>query len=355
MKTSEKKSDSTKRSEALVFPSAMIEKWIEDSRLPRILTVFLLPIIMVVLFVVAFILEYGFTQLPSMDILRTTMLFPLFTAYILLYSQILKKKRDKALASFRPVVLIKDNEYSSIVAKAALFSPRGQILALTIGLLAGLIISGFDWFSSISWISIYGFIVSIVLYILIGWWIYYTLAGTRLFTKLQGCSLDIDIFDLAPLKPIASWSLSLTLMYALGITLSIVMIPHFKLNFITIFTFGVYILAAALVFFLNLAGAHRIIIDAKQRELAVVQRGITSVSEALKEKAVISNINKTKEYLDTFQAWIVYEKRINEVPDWPYTVDIKRNLVISTLLPVIVMVLKGLLSKFVNQLSSIIP
>ena len=49
-------------------------------------------------------------------------------------------------------------------------------------------------------------------------------------------------------------------------------------------------------------------------------------------------------------AWLAYEKRIQEAPEWPYTTDIMRNLLVSTLLPMAVFMIRMLLLEAVRQL-----
>ena len=41
------------------------------------------------------------------------------------------------------------------------------------------------------------------------------------------------------------------------------------------------------------------------------------------------------------------QKRVKALPDWPYTVDIRRNLALSSLLPAAVGFARGLLQRFV--------
>ncbi len=43
---------------------------------------------------------------------------------------------------------------------------------------------------------------------------------------------------------------------------------------------------------------------------------------------------------------MTYEKRVEEVPEWPYTADIRRNLVLSTLLPLAVWLARELVLDF---------
>ena len=54
--------------------------------------------------------------------------------------------------------------------------------------------------------------------------------------------------------------------------------------------------------------------------------------------------------LDSFTAWVTYENRVEEVPEWPYTADIGRNLVLSTLLPLAVWLVREVVLELLKRL-----
>ena len=55
-----------------------------------------------------------------------------------------------------------------------------------------------------------------------------------------------------------------------------------------------------------------------------------------------SGLQGTEELSTNLNAWLSYERRIKEVPDWPYTASILRSLIASTAVPAAVYVFKVL-------------
>jgi len=53
--------------------------------------------------------------------------------------------------------------------------------------------------------------------------------------------------------------------------------------------------------------------------------------------------------LASITAWEAQQKRVKALPEWPYTVDIKRNLVLSSLLPAVVGFARGLLPELLQR------
>jgi hypothetical protein len=185
---------------------------------------------------------------------------------------------------------------------------------------------------------------------LLGWFIYSSLSGTRLFAQLHHHALDINIFDLGSLEPIGRWSLGIALSYIGGITLSLLFIPRFTPTIETIILYGTLTLTPVLVFFLNMLSTRRAIVAAKRHKLNMVRDNLAAASQALEERAAKGQVEDVEAQLDCIAAWVTYEKRVKEVPEWPYTADIKRNLVLSLLLPLAAYMIQGVLFELLLRL-----
>jgi hypothetical protein len=138
---------------------------------------------------------------------------------------------------------------------------------------------------------------------------------------------------MALLEPIGHWSLGVALSYVGGNTLSLIFLPRPALIVETAIIYGVLSLTPVLVFFLNMVSARRIVVSAKRQELKTVRASLVAASRALKEKAAHGDPEDMSALLDRFTAWVAVEKRVREVPEWPYTAGIRRSLVVSSLLP----------------------
>jgi len=187
---------------------------------------------------------------------------------------------------------------------------------------------------------------------LIGLSIYSSMAGTKLFTELSRYPLNVSVYDLASLEPIARWSLGETLAYIIGITLSLLFLPREAFLeievIITIYT--PLTLTAVVAFFLNMRSVHGDMVESKMRELTVVRGNLMALSQTLKERTAQGQIEDTQELLSCIKAWTAHEKWVRELPEWPYTAAIKRNLVLSLLLPGAVGIIREAFSGLLRRL-----
>jgi hypothetical protein len=99
-----------------------------------------------------------------------------------------------------------------------------------------------------------------------------------------------------------------------------------------------------------MVSARRIVVSAKRQELRIVRASLVAASRALKEKAAQGDPEDMSALLDRFTAWVAVEKRVREVPEWPYTAGIRRSLALSLFLPIAVGVSQALLTDVVLRL-----
>jgi hypothetical protein len=166
---------------------------------------------------------------------------------------------------------------------------------------------------------------------------------------------DLNIFNLESLEPIARWSLGIALTLIGGITLSLlVSVPGIALNlFMNLQGFIIYgslITATILVFFLNMYSTHRAIVRAKTQELKGVSLNLAKISNTLKDRAERTRTVAPEELSSAITSWVTYEKRIKEVPEWPYTSQIRRNLLVSIFLSIVAFILPWMLRGVLFQI-----
>jgi hypothetical protein len=260
---------------------------------------------------------------------------------------VLKRLRDRAIAAFRPLVPLDDGDFQRLLAEAPLFNRRREWLAVAIGVVGGLLLMR-PWggvFPSF-WLKLYGVLLVGLLYGVSGWFIYVSLAGTRLFDKLRDHASNVNAFELKSLEPIAHWSLGIALAYVGSMTFSLLLtFPYLTLSAEPIIGYGTSVLVTVAVFFLNMMSTHRIMVEAKDRELKLVRDNLVAASEALQQRTAQGGAEDLGPLADFVDTWLVYEKRVEAVPEWPYTTAIIRNLVLSLLLPGVVGFAQGALSQ----------
>jgi uncharacterized membrane protein len=337
--------------------STLLEKLLEQSRLsPFQLTVAVELVLISFLVGTAYLA--GVTNGPfDSSFWRGNLVWPAVIAYALLTTPVSRWLRNGAIEAFRPLVPLDDDEFRRMLAEASIFKRRREWLAASIGAgsisLLGVVTT--DWASiepSMWPLAVYGLLAGGVTCGLIGLAIYSSTAGAQLFTELSRYPLNVNIFDLASLEPIARWSLGTTLTYIGGITLSLLFLPReaFQAVELMIVIYLPLTLTAVVVFFLNISTVHGDMVEAKKRELNMVRDNLMALSQALKERTARGEIENPQDLLDAIKAWTAHEEWIRGLPEWPYTAAIKRNLVLSLFLPGVVGIVREALSGFLRNL-----
>jgi hypothetical protein len=102
---------------------------------------------------------------------------------------------------------------------------------------------------------------------------------------------------------------------------------------------------AVFLFFGSLLGAHRVMVHSKEQELKFVRSSLLTAYLELKERPKHEQPAAVSDLHDSVTSWLACEKRIKEAPEWPYTADTLRSLLISLLLPIIAAVIAEILTR----------
>jgi hypothetical protein len=282
---------------------------------------------------------------------RVLLIQPAIIIYILLLSPFMQRAREGVIAGLRPIVQLTDEEFERLVAEESRLNPRSELIAVSIGALVG-------WFMRIGmaigvdspWVQAYQTIATVLMYAAIAWVIYGAVAGTGLYRALLRQPLEVDIFDISPFEPIGRESVLVSVAFIIGATLAMLfsITGEFVLEFESFVVYIFFACVAVLVFFLNLRDTHRVLADAKQRELDLAQTRISQAYQALKHEA------RDREAIQAIavemDAWIACKERLGKTRTWPYNTEIIRNLLISTLMPMGIAALRRLGTVLLNSI-----
>ena len=344
-----------------ISPSTLLEELIDQSRLSERQMAAVVGLVLILFLVGAAYLAGVLSDPFDIDFWRAGLLYPAIIMYILGSLPILRRLRDNAIESYRPLVELDDDDFERLLAEAPMFNRRLEWLALCSGVVVGLLLLRPCDYTGLSrtWSSLGARSEWLVLYVLIagGLWsgllglgVFSSLASIRLFNRFQQHKVDINIFDLKPLEPIGHWSLGIALVFIGGSVLSLLFFPQPTPNVETLVLYSMLILTPVLVFFLNMLSTRQAIVAAKKLKLDMARENLATASQALEAVGAKDQTALTKAQLDSIAAWVTYEKRVKEVPEWPYTSEIRRNLALSTLLPLAVWFLQQLANDFLNRL-----
>lgn len=318
-------------------PVTRLEKWVRWLSQPRALAG--LALLFVLLLAGAVYLDEMPQLLLEGGFLRRALLSPAIFLYTLFVSRALTRYSDRAIIAFRSLLIIEDDDFEHLVLESSPENPQREWVAIAVGVIFALTMSGpLDWSSREGiWIEIYNLFCNILMLAILAWVSYKSLAETRLLSELHRQPLEIDIFDPTPLEPVARQSLATSLAFLGGITLSVLLLPsrEWLLSVPSIILYSSLILVSVLVFFVTMNDTHQVMAETKECELRQIRRNLSAAYRELKERAAEGRLQDMEALSDSITAWLSYEKRIEEAPEWPYTTDTLRNLLVSTLLPVV--------------------
>ncbi len=327
------------------LPALVFEKWMDRSRLSHRQLAGATTLMLLLLLAVAAYLDGALDAAFNLEFWRSASMYPGIIAYILWIQPPARRLRDAAILALRPLVRLDDEDFYLLVAREPLFDQRRQVLGFAFGALAVLLFR--PWESLPSWLMLWQLLAGGLMFGLLGWLVYTSLVSNRLGSDWQ-ISEDINVFELQRLQPIARWSLGSALAYIGGITLSLVFAGRFVLDLANVLIYGVLTLAALVVFFSNMMSTHRMMVEAKDRELGRVSRRLVALSEALRREAGQGK-SEQMVVLINLSLWRAYEKQVEELPEWPYTDEIRRSLLASMLLPLAAYIVPALLLQVLQR------
>lgn len=268
---------------------------------------------------------------------RGILVQPVIITYILIVSPGLSRVEIEVRRSFQALLLLEEDNTTSLLNSTGNMKPAREILALSIGILFGV---GFTFISTdglpaISWIFLEWILANSIMYGLLAWTIYGSIAGSRMTTALLRQPLRIDPFDISPFEPIGRHSLLIALVFAGGLIISLVFVginPELlrRLEFWLVYL--PLLLIPILIFFATMQPTHRILAAAKERELKIVQghfdRSCRELLQALDNRSYARNLSSE------ITALSVYISRLQAARTWPYNTTMLRTLFFSVLIPV---------------------
>jgi hypothetical protein len=322
--------------EANIAP-ALVNEWVERSGLPWPRVTVALGVALVLLLFSVEYLAYGALPNPFGREFLERLEEPAVILYTVLAYRFLERLGQDAIQAFRSLLAQDDVDFDQLLARISPIARRREWLAVGIGVVAGLLLNRpWNWGPNYWW-KLWGTLVTVLVFGLIGGIVYRSLAESRLVSVLHLQPLHIDIFDPMPLEPVARFSLGITLTYLGGVTMSVLFNPDPQelLTIKSIIIYGSIILVAVLVFFLGMVSTHRVMAEAKERELAIVRRNLSAGYGEWKVRDANGQMHDMEALSYAITAGLAYEKRIEDAPEWPYTTATLRNLAVSILLPVL--------------------
>jgi hypothetical protein len=302
--------------------------------------------VLLLLLILATFLDGAINDLSTWRFWQNNLEGPVVIIYILVVHVFMWRLRERAIQVFRPLLLLDEDDFNRLAAKTSAPNRRREWTSVLIGVGFVVVLGqpwNLGWGSGELWWSVYLVITGSLMNGLLAWLIYDTLTGVFRINRLSRRDLKLDIFNTELLTPIARWSLGISLAFVGGISLSLVFgTQESLLRWQSITMYVILVCVTGLIFFLSMWSTHGAMARVKRRELQLVQQHLRVASSKLKERAADGRLGRMEELSSTITAWVSYERRIKESPEWPFDAGIIRRLMASTLAPVAVFLIKVL-------------
>jgi hypothetical protein len=280
---------------------------------------------------------------------RALAVAPMVILYIILVAPFMSRADRQAMAALRRLLPVSAEEFDRLSNRGAYVRPSGEILAAATGAAFGLVMVGLSNLGTagFSWRLLYLWISTVAQFALLAWTIYVSIAGARMTAALHRLPMQINLFDATAFEAVGRQSLLLALVFAGGITLSLLFQTP-RAEDLRLLQFWIVYLPPALapvaVFFLNMLPTHRILAAAKQRELDETHRSMLQAYRASQQRLAAgqSDADGVAEATLLF----AYEQRLRDARTWPYNTTMLRTIFLSGLVPVATSIIQRLWARF---------
>jgi hypothetical protein len=280
----------------------------------------------------------GGRSLPSnWNYWRAGLIYPLILIYIMVIYPFVQRLSDQAVQSIIPFLKIEKDSLGIFGKEHSLGKHRGEWVALAVGILFIISLTQ-PWQGIRLWMDLYALFTGIIMFGVLAWLIYLGISNTRYLTRLSQ-KMDLDIFNIEALIPVARWSLSESGAFIGGIVISIALqSPENILHWQVLVIYLILVGSTIAIFFMSLWGTHVKIHHVKQAELDYAVENLTAASRKLKQPAGEDPSN----FYYAVAAWGIYERKIREIREWPYNTGIIGRLILSAIAPGAVYLIKVL-------------
>jgi hypothetical protein len=237
-------------------------------------------------------------------------------------------------------LLLPEKQRGKIINDITSYNRRNEWLALFLGAVFAVALSQ-PWSWIRGWLETYTLVTTILMFCLLGWLIYNGSISTYRIAQINHQQLELDIFNVGRLLPVAHWSLGISFAFIGGITISVLFQPWENLLTVqNLIIYSILICVTIILFFMSMWSTHQAMVGAKKRELVMVQKHLADARSKLKEQTTKGIVDGIDKMYSAVAAWGIYERQIIETREWPYNAGIIRRLVVSVLFPSLVYLAK---------------
>jgi hypothetical protein len=321
---------------------------VRRSRLPWYCAIAVITAVLLLFLVLAAYLDGFFVDLSKWSLWQDYLDGLVLTIYILMVYPLVWQWWRRAVQALQQLLPKDEGESSQLVTESPT-KRRWEWLAMLIGVALWVSLQqpwSWTWWSNRLWLSVYDIVTQTILFGVLGWLIYNSLTGSQYLGRLSRKQLNLDIFSPGLLMPIARSSLSVSLAFIGGISLSMVFQTQESFRrWDNIIIWAVLVCVTVLLFFLSMWSIHSAMVKDKSRKMALANKHLSEASHKLEERTLRGQLEGLDKLSSTISAWGNYERLIQRAPVWPFNAAIIRRLAASTVVPFVVYLIRALVGK----------
>jgi hypothetical protein len=321
---------------------------VRRSCLPWYWAIAIITVVFLIFLILAAYLDGLFLDLSKWNLWRDYLDGPILTIYILMVYPFVWQWWRQAVQAVQQLLLEDQGEFSQVTTESAT-KRHWEWVAMLVGIILWVSLQqpwGWTWWPNRPWLSIYDIVTQIILFGVLGWLVYSSLAGSQHLSRLSRKQLNLDIFNPGLLTPIARSSLSVSFSFIGGISLSMVFQTQESfLRWNNIIIYAVLVCVTVLLFFLSMWSIHSTMVKNRNRKLELAKKHLSEASHKLEEKTLQGQLEGLDKLSATISAWGNYDRLIKEAPVWPFNAGIIRRLVASTVVPFVVYLIRVLIGR----------
>ena len=322
----------------------LVSELIKRSRLPWYWATAVVTGVLFLLLVLAAFLDGVLSDVSGWEFWHNHLIGILLITYILAVYEPMRRLRDRAVETFRPLLNLDDKDFNRLAAEVTTPKRRWEWSSALAGVAFAVVLGQpwtLEWGPGMLWQSVHLVIVGTLMNGLLAWLIYDTVTGAVRVNRLSRRDLKLDVLDTELLTPIARWSLGISLGFVGGISLSLVFATRESLlRWQSISMYAILVCVTVLIFLLSMWSFHRAMTDAKNRKLALARKRLIVISRELEDYTEQGKLGGLGELSASLTSWANYQRLVREAPTWPFDAGIIRRLLASAIVPAIVYLIK---------------
>ncbi|HEU5296922.1 MAG TPA: hypothetical protein VFU71_19220 [Burkholderiaceae bacterium] len=259
---------------------------------------------------------------------------PALIAFILGVHPWLQSRWRLAIDALRPL-----SQQPDIVDQAFMPFRLGAWVALLLGAALAIWIS--ESMPVAGWLFIYTLTTNVALFGLMALVIYDGLRRTRHLKRVVAAGLALDLFDRQLLTPLARFGQSVSLTFVGGICLSLLFQSATTLySMQSLVIYSILVAVALILSFSSIWSIHVALVDAQERELAIVRqhwgRARDELRRHLAQTGSACSAEDAARLYDPLVVFGTYERQVLEASTWPFNPKIVKQVAASMVAPILI-------------------